>query len=74
MLNAALIVCLIVAAQEKGRGRLELEPGDLQPGLVAEYRSLVEKDASRSPRRAEAGVLPRPVQPAPAHPAGAVRG
>ena len=46
MLNEALIVCLLVAAQEKGRGRLELEPGDLRPGLVAKYRSLVEKDAT----------------------------
>ena len=46
MLNAAILVCLVVAAQEKGKGPVELEPGDLLPGLVAKYQSLVDKEAT----------------------------
>jgi len=45
MLNAILLAYFLVAAQDKGKGPLELEPGDLRPGLVAKYRSLVDKEA-----------------------------
>src|SRR5262245_35745685 len=44
MLNAALVAALLIATH--GRGRLELEPGELRPGLVAKYRSLVDKEAT----------------------------
>lgn len=43
MLTATTLLCLLATSPA---GPLELEPGDLRPGLVAEFRSLVEKDAS----------------------------
>ena len=46
MIDVVLLVCLLASSADKPLGRLELEPGDLKPGLVAEYRSVVEKDAS----------------------------
>ena len=75
MTGVAIVVCLFPAvAAAPPPGRLDLEPEELRPGLVAEYRSLAEPTATTDPGRAEAGVPPRPVQPAPAPPARAVRG
>jgi mono/diheme cytochrome c family protein/cytochrome c551/c552 len=43
MSGAAILVCLLSAAPA---GPLDLEPGDLTPGLVATYRSVADKDAT----------------------------
>ncbi|MBA4187641.1 MAG: hypothetical protein C0467_06435 [Planctomycetaceae bacterium] len=43
MTAAAMLLCLLPTSPA---GPLELEPGDLKPGVLAEYRSLVAKDVS----------------------------
>ncbi|MFO0822638.1 MAG: hypothetical protein U0792_05875 [Gemmataceae bacterium] len=43
MLTATALLCLLATSPA---GPLELEPGDLKPGLIAEFRSLVEKDVT----------------------------
>ena len=46
MIGVAILICLLVPPADKPLGRLDLEPGDLKPGVVAEYRSVAEKEAS----------------------------
>src|SRR5262245_40316170 len=45
-MTAALLLCLAAAPTADPPGRLYLEPGDVISWLVAEYRSLVDKDAT----------------------------
>src|SRR5215217_6538033 len=45
-MTAALLLSLLPAAPAAGPGRLDLEPDDLKPGLVAAYRSLSDPQAT----------------------------
>src|SRR5688572_25730934 len=47
MTGVAIVVCLFpVVAAAAPPGRLDLEPEELRPGLVAEYRSLADPQAA----------------------------
>ncbi|MDB5306105.1 MAG: Cytochrome c [Gemmataceae bacterium] len=47
MTSASLVLCLLPAAPaDNPPGRLDLEPGELRPGLVAEYRTLTDQPAT----------------------------
>jgi mono/diheme cytochrome c family protein len=46
MIGVAILACLLVSSAGQPPGRLDIEPGDLNAGLVAEYRSVAEKDAT----------------------------
>src|SRR5262245_30152301 len=45
-MTAALLLCLATTPVADPPGRLDLEPGDLSSGLVAEYGSIAGKDAT----------------------------